>query len=105
MRIIDEVEEQRRLVLTTTTVKTNLSYTNLSYTSPGSDGQAIVELLAVSQVMLEIYPNIKICIMIKATRNVFRPYFYVPAIDMLIRTNCDIKLSGNYNETLIGHHL
>ena len=49
--------------------------------------------------------------MIKAMRQVFRPYFYLPQLDMLIRIGCDIKLDGDFNSvmgsfilSLIMHH-
>ena len=97
----DEVEEEKRSVPTATTIKTNQSYGR-----PGSDRQAVVELLAISQVVLEKNPQIKVCIMIKATRHVFRPYFYLPPNDMLIRTNCDIALDGgNFNQQLVGNFI
>ena len=92
--------------VTATTVKTQHTYD-----TPGSDRQAIIELLALSQVLLESNPEIRCCIMIKAMRQVFRPYFYLPQLDMLIRIGCDIKLDGDFNSvmgsfilSLIMHH-
>ena len=92
--------------ITATTVKTQHTYD-----TPGSDRQTIVELLALSQVLLESNPDIRCCIMIKAMRHVFKPYFYLPQVDMLIRIGCDIKLDDDVNGVmgsfillLIMHH-
>ena len=75
-----------------------------TYSNPGGDRQAIVELLALAQVLLEINSELKCCVLIKATGHLYRPYFYLPDVDMLLRTTCDMKLEcEDYNTKLIGN--
>ena len=94
--------------VTATTVKTTHAY-NL----PGSDRQAIVEFLALSQALLKSNPALQCCIILKASRHLCRPFFYLPQFDMLIRTTCDIRLeresycsdlTGSFVVALILHH-
>ena len=83
-----------------TTVKTQHTFA-----SPGSERQAIVELLSLTKVLLQNNPNIQCSVMLKVCRHMFQPYFYLPQSDILLRTNCDIRLDTNedgYNHELIG---
>lgn len=72
--------------------------TSDSYNSPGSDRQVVVELLALSQVLLSSdleTPNVKYdaVILIKACDKFFQPYVYFPVLDILLRPGTDIALS------------
>ena len=87
--------------LTSTTVK-NLT----SYSSIGSERQAIVELLSFSQVVRQSNPNIQCFIMLKVCRQCFKPYFYLPQYDTLLRTKSDISLhstSASVDDQTVGH--
>lgn len=86
--------------ITTTSLKTNHTYGN-----PGSERQAIVELLAFSQVLLKSNPNIRCCVMLKVSKYLCRPYFYLPQHDVLLRTNSDIQLNSPADYTGINHEL
>ena len=84
--------------VTPTTKKSQYTYASL-----GSERQAIVELLSLTEVLLQNNPNIQHSVMLKKCRHMFRPYFYLS--DILLRTNCDIRLDTNkdgYNHELIG---
>ena len=88
-------------IATATTMKTNQSFSAV-----GSDRQAIVELLSFSQVLLVNNPNLSCCVMIKASRGLCRPYFYLPKLDMLLRTTHDIVLDGpDRSKKLIGNFI
>ena len=104
----DVVEDHSSCIATATTMKTRQTYSAI-----GSDRQAIIKLLAFSQVLLEKNPGILCCVMIKASRDLCRPYFYLPQVDMLLRTTCDVildgldpkeKVTGNFILSLILNH-
>lgn len=103
--------------ITPTTVKSPNTYCN-----PGSDRQAIVELLSLSQVLLQNNPNMECLIMLKVSRDLYCPYFYFPRYDTLLRASANIclsprttkeqashqsnyKLIGSFILSLIMHHL
>lgn len=81
--------------ITPTTVKTKHSYG-----TPGSDREAIVELLAFSEVLLQSNPNFKCCIILKVSKQLCRPYFYLLHMDLLIRTRSDIQLESDHDHSI-----
>ena len=98
---------RRRCFPTATSMKTNEKYSSISSTR-----QVIVELLAFSEVLKNCGSD-SVCCVIKATRNLFRPYFYLPKTDVLVRTKFDIpidktdrstKAIGNFILALIFNH-
>ena len=94
--VMDEAGNCSRI--TPTTVK-SLNF----YRNPGSDRQAIVELLSLAEVLRQKNPVIQCLIMIKACRSFCRPYFYFPKSDVIIRTSSDINLVSTTDE--INHEL
>ena len=82
--------------ITLTTVKSLQTY--------GSERQAVVELLSFSQVMLASNPSIQCLVMLKVCRHLYRPYFYLPKYDIILRTNCDIHLDSCANNQSTNNH-
>ena len=70
-----------------------------TYQNPGSDRQTVVELLSLSQVLLQNNPDMECLIMLKVCRNCFVPYFYFAKSDILIRTSSDISLNSTSSTT------
>ena len=70
--------------------------TKSSFSDRGSDRQCVVELLALTQVLIQQDSSIKVVVLLKACKCFFQPYFYYPDYDLLIRTEKDIQL--NYSE-------
>lgn len=81
--------------------------TKSSFSDKGSDRQCVIELLVLTQVLLQKNNSIKVVLLLKACKYFFQPYFYYPDYDLLIRTTKDIQLdisegSGSPIE-LMGH--
>ena len=58
--------------------------TKWSYDIPGSDRQVTVELLALSQLLLVRNSSLKVVVMLKASKDCFKPFFYFPQCDILL---------------------
>ena len=84
-------EEKRRCNVFSATAKTEGSYDG-----PGSDRQAVVELLALSKVVSQ--QGAKFVILIKATTSRYRPYLYFPMDDVLVRPATDLLFEANMKE-------
>ena len=85
------MSEEKRCNVFSATAKTEGSYDD-----PGSDRQAVVELLALSKVVSQ--QGAKFIILIKATTFRYRPYLYFPMDDVLIRTATDLLFEANMKE-------
>lgn len=81
--------------LTTATLKSPNVYEN-----PGSDRQAVIELLSLTEVLLQNNPSMQCSVIIKACRSCYRPYFYFPKHDVLIRTSLDISLQSTTSDEI-----
>ena len=57
---------------------------NRSFSMPGSERQAIVELLSLSQSMLQSNPSMEVFTILKACKSAYQPYFYFPKHDLLL---------------------
>ena len=68
--------------------------TNSAFSVPGSNCQAIVELLALSEVLVREsgkVEKVKAVIILKASMNKFQPFFYFPNKDLLITTKIHLQ--------------
>ena len=82
--------------------------TKSSFGDRGSDRQCVVELLALTEVLKQQDNNIKVVVLLKASKCFFQPYLYYPDYDLLVRTKKDIQLNhsegfGSPTEFLMGH--
>ena len=84
--------------------------TNSAFSVPGSNRQAIVELLALSEVLVREsgkVEKVKAVIILKASMNKFQPFFYFPNEDLLITTHHAIPVEDTptKRESMMGHLL
>ena len=73
-----------------------------AFGSPGSNRQAVLELLALTEVLVREDPDVKAVVMLKACVTKFKMFVYFPKQDLLIMT-CDVTLEeSNNRESMMG---
>ena len=84
--------------------------TKATFNSPGSNRQAVLELLALTEVIVRergSTEGVKVVIILKAAMNKFQPFIYFPCEDILI-TTCQATLledTPTIRESMMGHLL
>ena len=73
-----------------------------AFGSPGSNRQAVLELLALTEVLVREDPDVKAVVMLKACVTKFKMFVYFPKQDLLI-TTCNVTLEeSNNRESMMG---
>lgn len=73
-----------------------------AYDEPGSNRQAVIELLALTEVLRREDPNVQTVMILKTCTNKFKVFIYFSDQDLLI-TSCDVKIEEiSSTESMMG---